>query len=124
MNSRGNSGAWGGRLLLTSLTALLTLSFVFTTGRNASAQVNDPTNTLGRTASGPPRVVVADIDSGINVYHSFFNAGGEGYKTAAPSSVTPEVLAAFGIDAAHQIELTRTGNFADRKSTRLNSRHT
>ena len=112
MNSRGNSGAWGGRLLLTSLTALLTLSFVFTTGRNASAQVNDPTNTLGRTASGPPRVVVADIDSGINVYHSFFYAGGEGYKTAAPSSVTPEVLAAFGIDAAHQIELTRTGNFA------------
>jgi hypothetical protein len=57
-------------------------------------------------------VVVADIDSGINVYHSEFYAGGVPYKTAAPSSVTPEVLAAFGIDAAHQIELTRTGNFA------------
>lgn len=65
-----------------------------------------------RAASGPPRVVVADIDSGINVYHSFFYAGGELYKTAAPSSVTPELLAAFGIDAAHQITLTRTGNFA------------
>jgi hypothetical protein len=61
---------------------------------------------------GAPRVVVADIDSGVNVYHSFFYAGGELYKTAAPSSVTPEVLAAFGIDAAHQISLTRTGNFA------------
>ncbi|HEX6183658.1 MAG TPA: S8/S53 family peptidase [Pyrinomonadaceae bacterium] len=65
-----------------------------------------------RAASGPPRVVVADIDSGINVYHSFLYAGGDLYKTAAPSSVTPEVLAAFGIDAAHQITLTRTGNFA------------
>ncbi|HEX8354399.1 MAG TPA: hypothetical protein VF611_15955 [Pyrinomonadaceae bacterium] len=65
-----------------------------------------------RMAAGPPRVVVADIDSGINVYHSFLYAGGELYKTAGPSSVTPEVLAAFGIDAAHQIELTRTGDFA------------
>jgi hypothetical protein len=65
-----------------------------------------------RAAAGPPRVVVADIDSGINVYHSFLYAGGELYKTAPPSSVTPEVLAAFGIDAAHQISLTRTGNFA------------
>jgi hypothetical protein len=65
-----------------------------------------------RAAAGPARVVVADIDTGINVYHSFFYAGGELYRTAAPSSVTPEVLAAFRIDAAHQIELTRTGNFA------------
>ncbi len=86
--------------------ALLMLSAV-----SASGQVVDPIG-AGRTPSGPPRVVVADIDSGINVYHSFFYAGGEPYKTAAPSSVTPEVLAAFGIDAAHQIELTRTGNFA------------
>ncbi|HEX8559511.1 MAG TPA: hypothetical protein VF668_15520 [Pyrinomonadaceae bacterium] len=65
-----------------------------------------------QTGAGAPRVVVADIDSGVNVYHSFFYAGGELYQRAAPSSVTPEVLAAFGIDAAHQIELTRTGDFA------------
>ena len=77
----------------------------------ASAQLQDPIGGT-HTAAGPPRVVVADIDSGINVYHSEFYAGGVPYKTAAPSSVTPEVLAAFGIDAAHQIELTRTGNFA------------
>jgi subtilisin family serine protease len=57
------------------------------------------------------RVSVAVIDSAINPYHEFFNAGGEPYTAQAPSSVTPEVLAAFGIDAAHQIELTRTGNF-------------
>lgn len=63
-------------------------------------------------AAGAPRVVVADIDSGINVYHSFLYAGGELYRAAAPSSVTPELLAAFGIDAAHQIQLTRTGDFA------------
>src|SRR5687767_12127510 len=78
----------------------------------AAAQTGDPVNPGAHTPSGPPRVVVADLDSGINVYHSFFYAGGEAYKTAAPSSVTPEVLAAFRIDAAHQIQLTRTGDFA------------
>ena len=57
------------------------------------------------------RVSVAVIDSAINPYHEFFNAGGEPYVAQAPSSVTPEVLAAYGIDAAHQIGLTRTGNF-------------
>jgi hypothetical protein len=77
-----------------------------------AAASDAPAQVAPRPAAGPPRVVVADIDSGINVYHSFFYAGGELYKTAAPSSVTPEVLAAFGIDAAHQIQLTRTGNFA------------
>jgi len=101
------------RLLLAVLSAaILTLSGL--TGRltpGASAQ-SDPINPPTRTASGPARVVVADLDSSINVYHSFFYAGGEPYQSSAPSSVTPEVLAAFGIDAEHQIELTRTGNFA------------
>jgi hypothetical protein len=110
MNTRGHGSR--ARLLSTGLAALLALSASFAAGRGVSAQVNDPTTTVGHVPSGPPRVVVADIDSGINVYHSFFYAGGEAYKTAAPSSVTPEVLAAFRIDAAHQIELTRTGNFA------------
>ena len=110
MNTRGHGGR--ARLLFTGLAALLALSAAFAAGRGASAQVNDPTGTAGHVPSGPPRVVVADLDSGINVYHSFFYAGGEAYKTAAPSSVTPEVLAAFRIDEAHQIELTRTGNFA------------
>ena len=115
MNSRRDKESRRGRVVLAGAAALLVLlAAVFAAGpaRNASAQVQDPVNPGVRTASGPPRVVVADIDSGINVYHSYFYAGGEGYKTAAPSSVTPEVLAAFGIDAAHQIELTRTGNFA------------
>lgn len=102
------------RVLLAGIVPALLLAAVFAVGpvRNASAQTEDPVNPVGRVPSGPPRVVVADLDSGINVYHSFFYAGGEAYKTAAPSSVTPEVLAAFGIDEAHQIELTRTGNFA------------
>lgn len=68
------------------------------------------------TAAAPktavPRVVVADIDSGINPYHAYFRAGSPIYPDSAPSAVTPEVLAAFGIDAAHIIDLTRTGDFA------------
>jgi hypothetical protein len=59
-----------------------------------------------------PRVVVAVVDSGINAYHEFFNAGGTLYGKSRPSSVTPDVLKEFGIDRAHTIKLTRTGNFA------------
>jgi hypothetical protein len=58
------------------------------------------------------RVVVADLDSGINPYHAFFRAGSSIYPNTAPSSVTPEVLRMFGIDDNHIITLTRTGNFA------------
>ena len=116
MNFRGRneSRRVRARLLPAVLASALLLASAFAAGlaRNAAAQTEDSLQPFGRTAAGPPRVVVADIDSGINVYHSFFYAGGEPYKTAAPSSVTPEVLDAFGIDAAHQIELTRTGNFA------------
>ncbi|MET0622773.1 MAG: S8/S53 family peptidase [Pyrinomonadaceae bacterium] len=97
-----NGGRRGARLLFGFCAALLL----------ALAAADAPAQVAPRTAAGPPRVVVADIDSGINVYHSYFYAGGELYRTAAPSSVTPEVLAAFQIDAAHQIQLTRTGNFA------------
>jgi hypothetical protein len=66
---------------------------------------------VGPTCSAAPRVVVAVIDTGINPYHEFY------YNCAAkdatcPSNVTPDVLAEFGIDAAHQVALTRTGNFA------------
>ena len=59
-----------------------------------------------------PRAVVALIDSRMNPYHEFFNAGGTLYRNTAPSSVTPDVLAEFGIDDSHIIRLTRTGNFA------------
>ncbi|HEV2763428.1 MAG TPA: S8 family serine peptidase, partial [Pyrinomonadaceae bacterium] len=74
-----------------------------------------PVNPVGASQSttANARVTVAVIDSAINPYHDFYNAGGEPYRDAAPSSVTPEVLAAFGIDEAHQIQLTRTGNFAN-----------
>ena len=57
------------------------------------------------------RVVVADIDSGINPYHDWYNAGSAIYPAGSPpSSVTPELLAELNIDAAHQLQLTRTGN--------------
>lgn len=59
-----------------------------------------------------PRVTVAVIDSAMNPYHEFFNAGGGPYTERPPSSVTPEVLAAFGIDESHVVHLTRTGDFA------------
>jgi serine protease AprX len=58
------------------------------------------------------RSVVAVIDSAVNPYHEYFNAGGPLYGSEAPSSVTPEVLAAFGVDESHRIRLTRTGDFA------------
>lgn len=58
-------------------------------------------------------MVVADIDTGINPYHAYYRAGSPIYpEGSAPSAVTPEVLAEFGIDEAHQITLTRTGDFA------------
>ena len=56
------------------------------------------------TAAGDPRVVVAVIDSGVNPYH-------EAYYDD-PVSVTPEVLAELGVAPEHQVELTRTGDFA------------
>ena len=59
-----------------------------------------------------PRVVVAVIDTGINAYHEYFNAGGPLYGKSRPSSVTPAVLKELGIDKEHIIRLTRTGNFA------------
>jgi subtilisin family serine protease len=59
-----------------------------------------------------PRVTVAVIDSAINPYHGFFHAGGGPYVERPPASVTPEVLAAFGIDESHILRLTRTGDFA------------
>lgn len=58
-------------------------------------------------------MVVADIDTGINPYHDFYNAGSTIYPEGhPPASVTPELLAELGIDAAHQLQLTRTGDFA------------
>jgi hypothetical protein len=49
-----------------------------------------------------PRVVVADIDSGINPYHEAFRG----------TNVTPAVLAEFGIDDSHVLDLTSVENAA------------
>ena len=68
-----------------------------------TATPTEPTGTPTQTTDA--RVVVADIDTGVNPYHEFFNLG-------TASSVTPAVLAEFGIDDSHIIRLTRTGNFA------------
>jgi hypothetical protein len=65
------------------------------------------------SAPGRPRVVVADIDSAINPYHDLFYTGGELYGNGAPSSVTQEVLEAFGVPPENVVTLTRTGNFAN-----------
>ncbi|MES2682100.1 MAG: S8 family serine peptidase, partial [Pseudomonadota bacterium] len=74
----------------------------------------------GEVAPPPPpvsttaaRVVVAVIDSGINPYHAFYNAGSPIYPAGQePSAVTPAVLAEFGVTPACQLQLTRTGAFA------------
>src|SRR5688572_12245722 len=55
----------------------------------ANAQTEDPDS----------RVVVAPLDSGINPYHDRFQV--------AESSVTPDILAEFGIDAAHVLHISR-----------------
>ena len=49
--------------------------------------------------ASPARVVVADVDSGINPYHDFFQRG-------SASSVTPAVLAEFGIGRSQILDLT------------------
>ncbi len=54
------------------------------------------------TTAGAPRVVVAVVDSGINPYHEAFQV--------ERSSVTPAVLAEFGIGPDQVVELTRTGD--------------
>jgi hypothetical protein len=64
----------------------------------------DPAPDCGTVTPSAARVVVAVLDTGINPYHEFYYDG--------PSEVTPAVLAEFGIDAAHSITVTRTGNFA------------
>lgn len=53
-------------------------------------------------ATADSRVVVGVIDSGINPYHEFFQV--------ETSSVTPEVLAEFGVGADQVVTLTRTGD--------------
>ncbi len=78
----------------------------------AASAVRVKKNNKNRTTAPASRVTVAVIDSGINPYHSFFRAGGEAYAASAPSSVTPEVLAAFGVDESHILRLTRTGDAA------------
>jgi subtilisin family serine protease len=55
------------------------------------------------------RVVVAVLDTGINPYHEFYyNCPAK--DSSCPSQVTPEILAEFGIDAQHVIELRRPGD--------------
>jgi hypothetical protein len=62
-------------------------------------------------AAPAARAVVAAIDSGVNAYHEFFHLDGDGpYASTAPSAVTPEVLAEFGIGPDRILELTRTGD--------------
>ena len=60
----------------------------------------------GGSVGGDTRVVVAVIDSGINPYHSYFRAGSRIYPDGAPSSVTTNVKAEFGIGPECEITLS------------------
>ncbi|HUS25599.1 MAG TPA: hypothetical protein VM369_11685 [Candidatus Binatia bacterium] len=71
-------------------------------------------------AAGGPRVVVADLDTAFNPYHAFFYESQKRPLNSpiypaghGPSAVTPEVLAAFGIDEDHILDVTRTGKYAN-----------
>ena len=81
-------------------------------GFTACSSSNAPTAGTKVDGVGEPRVVVSIQDSAFNPYHDFFYAGSPIYADAPPSSVTPEVLAEFGIAPEQQIQLTRTGNIA------------
>lgn len=80
---------------------------------SAAADPSNPKAFRGAEASGKvitaepttttdSRVVVGIIDSGVNPYHDLFQV--------EQSSVTPEVLAEFGIGPEQTITLTRTGD--------------
>lgn len=58
-----------------------------------------------------PRVVIAVMDSGINMYHKFFYVGGPKYLDRPPQSVTQSVLDEFGVTPDCILSLTRTGDF-------------
>ncbi|MEX1162516.1 MAG: S8/S53 family peptidase [Nitriliruptor sp.] len=80
--------------------------------RPPGQQPSDP-DEPDEPAAVTPRVVVAAIDSGVNAYHEFFHAGGDGpYAEQAPTAVTADVLAEFGIGPDQILELTRTGDQA------------
>lgn len=72
----------------------------------------EPNPPVGDIVSDPmrPRVVVAVIDSGINPYHGYYYQGGDLYGDTVPSSVTQEVLDAFGVAPENVVELHRSGN--------------
>ncbi len=71
----------------------------------APGQVKKQPAAAPEQTSPAPRVVVADVDNGVNPYHEAYYAGG-------PSEVTPDVLAEFGIGADGIVSLTRTGDLA------------
>lgn len=89
------------RRSITALVAVATLAGV-TMAATQSARVTAPT----------PRVIVGVMDQPMNPYHSWFHADGALYNGTAPSSVTPALLAELGVDAAHQLRLTRSGDWA------------
>ena len=92
------------RILILCLGALL----------GACSQADDGADSDKDTTAGAgaPRVVVAVVDSSFNMYHEYFHAGSAIYPGTAPASVTPEVLAEFGVPAQNRVRLTRSGNLA------------
>lgn len=68
----------------------------------------------GGVSTSTSRVVVADLDTGINPYHDFYYEGSPIYPSGSPpKAVTAQVLSDFGINPlTHVLTLTRTGNFA------------
>ena len=64
------------------------------------------------TEAADIRVVVAVVDTSINLYHDFYYAGSPIYADSAPASVTPAVLAELGIPQENHLRLTRSGDFA------------
>lgn len=77
---------------------------------DGGGQTGGPAYNEVPSVPGAPRVVVADIDSGINPYHDAYYHGGPVYGDSYPRAVTKEVLAAMGVKPENVVRLTRTGN--------------
>lgn len=97
------------RRLQAAAMGLLCSGLVACQGGSNSAVSSSPVT--ARADAGQAQVVVAVIDSGINVYHDFFHAGSDIYSKSAPSAVTPQVLEAFDIGPEQTISLSRSGDF-------------
>jgi len=91
-------------------------------GSPAAGNPSSVTNPAPAPVASPPQAapvatkaksrVVVGVEGTFNPFHELFRQGGPIYRVNAPSAVTPEVLAQFGIGPDQIIDVPRTGSEA------------